>query len=39
MVKQKFLAENTIAAHIRIIDLSQDFRLHTNSDNGNREFV
>jgi N-acetyl-gamma-glutamyl-phosphate reductase len=34
-----FLAENAIAPHIRIIDLSQDFRLHKNSDNSNREFV
>jgi N-acetyl-gamma-glutamyl-phosphate reductase len=35
----KFLAGNTIAPHIRIIDLSQDFRLHKNSGNGKREFV
>ena len=36
---KKFLDENTIADHIRIIDLSQDFRLKKNSSPGNREFV
>ncbi len=35
----KFMAENNIASHIKIIDLSQDFRLHANSDNHGREFV
>ena len=36
---KKFVAENPIAGHIRIIDLSQDFRLAENSVIGNREFV
>jgi N-acetyl-gamma-glutamyl-phosphate reductase len=36
---KKFLAENTIAATIKIIDLSQDFRLNANAKNGDREFV
>jgi N-acetyl-gamma-glutamyl-phosphate reductase len=35
----KFLAANKVASHTRVIDLSQDFRLHKNSGNGNREFV
>jgi N-acetyl-gamma-glutamyl-phosphate reductase len=35
----KFLEENKIADHIRIIDLSQDFRLHKNAVNAGREFV
>lgn len=30
---KKFLAANTIASHIKIIDLSQDFRLKANADN------
>jgi N-acetyl-gamma-glutamyl-phosphate reductase len=34
---KKFLTENTIDEHVRIIDLSQDFRL--NSKFGNRKFV
>jgi N-acetyl-gamma-glutamyl-phosphate reductase len=34
-----FLAENNISPDTRIIDLSQDFRLHKNSGNDNREFV
>jgi len=36
---QKFLQENEIDNNIRIIDLSQDFRLNANASIGNREFV
>lgn len=36
---RKFLEENKIAAHIRIIDLSQDFRLKKNSTINGRDFV
>jgi N-acetyl-gamma-glutamyl-phosphate reductase len=36
---KKFLEENTIADHIRIIDLSQDFRLKKNASFKNRHFV
>lgn len=36
---KKFLAENTIAENIKLIDLSQDFRLAANAENGNRQFV
>lgn len=36
---RKFLESNPIPDHIRIIDLSQDFRLAANSSFGNREFV
>ncbi|MCW3088800.1 MAG: N-acetyl-gamma-glutamyl-phosphate reductase [Sediminibacterium sp.] len=36
---QKFLAENEIPAAVRIIDLSQDFRLAANAINGKREFI
>jgi N-acetyl-gamma-glutamyl-phosphate reductase len=36
---KKFLEENTIADHIRIIDLSQDFRLKKNASFNNRHFV
>jgi hypothetical protein len=36
---KKFLAENTIAATVKIIDLSQDFRLNANAKNGDRKFV
>jgi N-acetyl-gamma-glutamyl-phosphate reductase len=35
----KFLAANPINESIKIIDLSQDFRLHEKSTFGNREFV
>jgi N-acetyl-gamma-glutamyl-phosphate reductase len=35
----KFLQENKVAGDIKIIDLSQDFRLHKNSSIGTREFV
>jgi N-acetyl-gamma-glutamyl-phosphate reductase len=36
---KKFLAENTIADTIRIIDLANDFRLQAQSSAGNRQFV
>lgn len=36
---RKFLQENTIAPNVKIIDLSQDFRLQPNSTIGNRTFV
>lgn len=36
---KKFLAENEIADHIRIIDLSQDFRLSEESSLGARVFI
>lgn len=36
---RKFLTENSVNARIKIIDLSQDFRLNTNSIFGNRKFV
>ncbi|MFT3826838.1 MAG: N-acetyl-gamma-glutamyl-phosphate reductase [Chitinophagaceae bacterium] len=36
---KKFLAENTIADHIKIIDLSQDFRLSQGAAIGSRQFV
>jgi N-acetyl-gamma-glutamyl-phosphate reductase len=36
---EKFLRENKIASGIKIIDLSQDFRLHDNSTIGDREFI
>jgi len=36
---KKFLAENKIADTIKVIDLSQDFRLQTELSIGNREFV
>jgi N-acetyl-gamma-glutamyl-phosphate reductase len=36
---KKFLQANTIADHIRIIDLSQDFRLDRESSIVNRQFV
>ena len=36
---KKFLEEHTIAEHIRIIDLSQDFRLKKNASFNNRHFV
>lgn len=35
----KFLAVNTIDEKIKVIDLSQDFRLSTKAKNGNRTFV
>lgn len=36
---RKFLEQNKIADHIKIIDLSQDFRLNKNSTIDKREFV
>lgn len=36
---KKFLAANEIASHIKIIDLSQDFRLNDQANIGNRSFV
>ncbi len=36
---KKFLTENTIADHIKIIDLSQDFRLSHGAVIGSRQFV
>ncbi|RYF22592.1 MAG: N-acetyl-gamma-glutamyl-phosphate reductase, partial [Flavobacteriales bacterium] len=36
---KKFLEANPIAEHIKIIDLSQDFRLNSNSSIGDRQFV
>lgn len=36
---RKFLEANNIADHIRIIDLSQDFRLKATATIGNRSFV
>ena len=36
---KKFLEQNTIAEKIKVIDLSQDFRLHPKSMIGNRQFT
>ena len=36
---KKFLEENKIADHVRIIDLSQDFRLKSHSNLNGRQFV
>ena len=36
---KKFLAENVIADTIKVIDLSQDFRLNLSASTGNRTFV
>ena len=36
---KKFLAENAIDEKIKIIDLSQDFRLAHNATTGNRNFT
>lgn len=36
---RRFLEENPIPDHVRVIDLSHDFRLKDNSVLGNREFV
>jgi N-acetyl-gamma-glutamyl-phosphate reductase len=36
---KKFLEENEIPSHIKIISLSQDFRLKANADFKDREFV
>jgi len=36
---QKFLQENQVNTNIRVIDLSQDFRLKANTTSGAREFI
>jgi N-acetyl-gamma-glutamyl-phosphate reductase len=36
---KKFLASNSIASNIKVIDLSQDFRLQANAENDKRKFV
>lgn len=36
---KKFLEANPVADHIKIIDLSQDFRLTANAQLGNRNFI
>jgi len=36
---RKFLGENEVPSQVRIIDLSNDFRLHGSSSIGGREFV
>lgn len=36
---RKFLEEKKISNHVKIIDLSQDFRLHNQSAIGNRQFI
>jgi N-acetyl-gamma-glutamyl-phosphate reductase len=36
---KKFLEENTIESHIKIVDLSQDFRLKQTASMGNRTFI
>jgi N-acetyl-gamma-glutamyl-phosphate reductase len=36
---KKFLASNSIASNIKVIDLSQDFRLQANAENDERKFV
>lgn len=36
---KKFLTENKISDHIRIIDLANDFRLKANAREGSRQFV
>jgi N-acetyl-gamma-glutamyl-phosphate reductase len=36
---ENFLQENTIADKIKVIDLSQDFRLNPKSEIGNRKFI
>jgi N-acetyl-gamma-glutamyl-phosphate reductase len=36
---RRFLEEHAVPDHIRIIDLSQDFRLKANASSGSREFV
>jgi N-acetyl-gamma-glutamyl-phosphate reductase len=36
---KQFLEENKVEQNVRIIDLSQDFRLHPNSKIQNRQFV
>lgn len=36
---KKFLKENKISNHIKIIDLANDFRLKANANEGSRQFV
>jgi N-acetyl-gamma-glutamyl-phosphate reductase len=36
---KKFLQENDVKKEVRVIDLSQDFRLTQNAKNGSRDFV
>lgn len=36
---KKFLTENTVNAHTKIIDLANDFRLSAQSSIGNRKFI
>ncbi len=36
---QKFLSQNEVADNVKVIDLSQDFRLAPQSQIGNRQFV
>ncbi|HEX2845712.1 MAG TPA: N-acetyl-gamma-glutamyl-phosphate reductase [Chitinophagaceae bacterium] len=36
---KKFLTENTIPAHVKIIDLANDFRLKSHSGIGDRQFI
>lgn len=36
---KKFLEANPIDARVKVIDLSQDFRLKTDAENGRRKFV
>src|SRR5690606_437358 len=36
---RKFLSENTVAEHTKIIDLANDFRLSAHSTIGKRNFV
>jgi N-acetyl-gamma-glutamyl-phosphate reductase len=36
---KEFLASNSIASNIKVIDLSQDFRLQANAENDERKFV
>ncbi len=36
---RKFLQENPVAPHVKVIDLSQDFRLQPNTTIDNRTFL
>ncbi|MDR0954589.1 MAG: N-acetyl-gamma-glutamyl-phosphate reductase [Rikenellaceae bacterium] len=35
----KFMERNEVPAHVKVIDLSQDFRLHTRTQSANHRFV
>ncbi len=35
----KFMAENDVPARVRVVDLSQDFRLHARTESKNHRFV